>query len=1334
MHDKQRFLKYLQYDFRKLKDQKQVILDEIEKIERKQFVGVSPEALSSTSWRSQHNDESLEDLQERISKEQERKRSGEIATLKKWLKHGLFERRLTFKNNNKDQTFYITTASVDVNLSFGENDFIIPYWGDNQERVEFLMKTEVGYETEKYGELTVVGDFEAHPDDLKKIRYKDLYGKEEFRSAKDVLDNKVEEKVLDKRIDTNNFFRLKFSLAGIGDQSKALYDTNSSIIDGAAGTGKSTIALQKLKYFHNRFGYSQEKMAVVVKNNQIVEHFRTLLHNDELGLYNVKIFHLDDFLTDLQKSVDLSQLAEAKLRANTIKESISNGLYLFDIEHLQGHFEHLFHSIGKEFISSVLNNLLNNYRNDPSKRNKIENLRIRQTKLNNELLDDTIDETAQLEILDELKRINSDIDKLRGVSYEKALKVVEEDPNKLSIEILKDLMDFQYNKQNERQLQVLHWIKESLNFFISKERAKEQLIKNREKLDKMRDIKDVQDDIVEAKSEYELGRSFSSMDELKSLKDKLDWLKREATLIERLINTNDRLFKKINKSFIPERKEKNLFHTVMTDIYLDHQFLQHHYLMDLSQVDQQLTMNYIHLQQKKYETIVVDEAQDYKLSELELLRFETNRIILTGDVLQNINDGEISDWSDLLNVYDIYGVENTSGDLYLNKFDLKHNFRQTYQLANASFNYRQLLLENALEDIEKEYYESEKQFAGKPYDKPLLKANVDPKMLQEHIAKWLKKISNTYTTSIPIVLVYKSESEKNFFEESLSQYKIVYSVEEETESDIILMNLQEVKGNEFPIIGCYIDDLSDYELYLIMTRAQFELHMMTQSTHIVKGNKLLTLVEHGWISYEVIELETEKSSEVCRDETITNSISNGKQDIVIDDDKRKKLREYNNIDVFFFGSITHERLQEFDYFAITLAKKILYFKVENDRPKFMFVHKYTFDDSLYKNIRNSIDRFNSEFDGKKLYIFGKRYLEQLQGIYYNVPEITDLSSRPINISQHVFRTSFPLEIKQGNIIFAIDLSQSNDYEHLQAYHTDESLIELYEQFLQNGLTQDEYYKLFVKIQNKRMRIRKKLSKKNKVNEDLENKKPLDGYTSDQRLKSSYEESVNVTENIIKHQNDVSEPIESINIENIFDEQKYKDTFVSYLHELESRPETKKTVFIRREIDTANDTLSNEIRQFLYKTYKGHCQICGFTFKKASDQLNSFEKFNWNDKRVIKVKKPFVSSADSLCLCRNCTAVIKFGDFEPSFIKSINDIHNFSSKHFYEIIQVIHNVIDIEIHDIFKDHVDFEDMYALEVRLNNTKKNIFFTREHLMQFITYLQLEYSIELEKLNECI
>ncbi len=220
------------------------------------------------------------------------------------------------------------------------------------------------------------------------------------------------------------------------------------------------------------------------------------------------------------------------------------------------------------------------------------------------------------------------------------------------------------------------------------------------------------------------------------------------------------------------------------------------------------------------------------------------------------------------------------------------------------------------------------------------------------------------------------------------------------------------------------------------------------------------------------------------------------------------------------------------------------------------------------------------------------------------------------------------------------------------------------------------------------------------------------------------------DNVLKHEADTFQynDVEELDPDMIIDEEQYQEEFINNLSNNKVNIiKTERVVFQKNIVDKEEKDLKSDIKIFLSKMYKGYCQVCGFTFRKLNGE-NSFEMFNWNDKRVVKVKKSFISTADSLCLCRNCSANIKWGAFNPVFINSIKDIKNFQDMKPDEIKKSLHNLVEQKVPDIFKSLLEFDDMYALEIELRKEARNIYFTNEHLLQFIAYLQTEVEFEKE------
>ena len=147
----------------------------------------------------------------------------------------------------------------------------------------------------------------------------------------------------------------------------------------------------------------------------------------------------------------------------------------------------------------------------------------------------------------------------------------------------------------------------------------------------------------------------------------------------------------------------------------------------------------------------------------------------------------------------------------------------------------------------------------------------------------------------------------------------------------------------------------------------------------------------------------------------------------------------------------------------------------------------------------------------------------------------------------------------------------------------------------------------------------------------------------------------------------------------------------------------------------------ETRFFLNEEYKGHCQICGFTFDKKDNKGKYFETFNWLSQKITKQKLNLVEIGSTLCLCSRCHAILKYGDFESKFLSNIEktdiNLNHFSFNEFCNVITKITN--DIEIPEKF-DFIEM-DMYKLHIKLLNEDAYIFYTEEHLLHFYNILTL-------------
>jgi len=1063
------------------------------------------------------------------------------------------------KSDTKPFTIYITTRKIDINIQFGNDDHILTYWGDNKSKIDSLLKEQID-EGNIRGkkELVLIGDFKQDTG----VLYAQYNSK--YKPFRDEFPKKSELERMKKLIDVQKSFRLEFKLADIaGEQYKVLNDTNSVIIDGSAGTGKSTIALQKLKYLELNKKVPQEKMLVIVKNKQVISHFKTLLEDKELLLNNVQLKEVSVFLDSIYLNLgDITKdyLIEINKKSFQIRKNIEKSIKELNLKNLNNHLIVLFNDINIEVLIKSITKFI------------AENNSLMAKTIKN-ILASTIDIKAEENRFhDKLKQIKWSI--FSNISWK---------ISKYSFYYTDNLYDLNHFRVNTYNIPFVY----DKNYLLDNKEKKIEIIK--EKLDSLRYKKEINE---QKNKRYEKAlKSLNnseidtlSIEILKEISDistnekikALYWIKKYILDLKNLEKNKDnyeKLEEKLYKSFKKNKNEIDNFKNILQKIYFTEQFILDNYLMSFSSIEKFLILNYIFSKREKaLNTIIVDEAQDYTLVELELLRFQANRIILTGDILQNIENIEIREWTDILNINDVYQVEDRNGEERLNIFTLKHNYRQTYQLANASYNLRQLLLDRELEDIEKEYWVSEKEFNSKPYQ--LVKVFFN-QYIEQHIKEKIDYITNTFTSQIPIVLIYKTNQEKEVYEQRLSRFRLSYDTYEIESIDVILVNILEAKGKQFPIVVSNLDDLSDREIYFIMTRGQFEVEFLSSEKEI--DNKYLeTLKSRQWIEIKDIEF-------------------------------RKKNKE--------------------DVSKLTCFKCNKNFFNANSLDQHMASKKH----------REDWDEYFSRDDVKK------RLLE----------------------------------------------------------------------------------KKLIHNQEKGQLVKQKSSDKNVSSSELIKNDLLDA-----KIKHEEGNNPKTKKQIPKHKAKTTQYDEKLDLDIITDEEKYQKDFIKKIQEdiknLDSEQQEEfieKIIVVRKKsTNKKSKELRDSIKNYLMNTYKGYCQVCGFSFRKVIGEKNSFEMFNWNDKRVVKQKKSFVTTADSLCLCRNCSANIKWGAFNPIFIDKINDINGFSHKSLDEIKDVICIKLEDEIVNRFKKDYDWDDMYALEITVNDEPKNIYMTNGHLIQFIAYLQLE------------
>ncbi len=689
--------------------------------------------------------------------------------LKNWLDNGIFTRRLKFRKHKEN--FYITTANIkrgkgqEQEIRFGEN-YLYSYW-DKQKVEGFLNRTINDHVIDdRLAELDLIGDYNPKKDNLLDIQYQIKSGKEFIKNAKNFIKGIDESKT--QQIDIDGFFRLNFELAGQGIQSKAFYEEDNCIIEGMAGTGKSTIALQKLKYFYENYNIGQDKMLVVVKNDKLKAHFLSLLEDKNINLKEIKIKSLSQIY---ENKFDKNQFVELKNISKDIKNDIERIINQRDIESLQSHYFSLFNRLGIDFFKNLINRKIEKLNSEENNK-KIKSIEIEIEKLKNSSMEDK-------ELIKKISEKNNELNKLSSKKFEKIL--LEIDSYYIfSVSILNELISLV--SHDERKFKVLKWILDYKNFLNN-------ISENSEKQKKLQNILNNENITNEKKRELELK-------------------------IFNLKNQEKKNFPLLTVKHISE------FKVIMDDVYFSEKYINGSYLGNYSNFEKNIIYKYLDLIDRELEIIIIDEAQDFEKEELEYLRLLSKKIFLTGDMLQNLDkDKGLKSWDDILFKNEIF-----EKDSKLNIFNLKHNYRQTYQLANASFNFRKSLLEENLEDIGDDYFENEKKFGETEYLKPktfYVKNDYD---IYEMVNKTLQNLLKVYTSRFPLVIIVKNLEQKNYYLNLFKDFNLNDSVNFKN-SDILIYIINEIKGEQFPIVFADISEFNSKEIYLIMSRAQFELKL-----------------------------------------------------------------------------------------------------------------------------------------------------------------------------------------------------------------------------------------------------------------------------------------------------------------------------------------------------------------------------------------------------------------------------------------------------------------------------------------------------------------------------
>lgn len=816
------------------------------------------------------------------------------ADLDTFLKHKEkpFFRKLKFNN----ASVYLTN-SVFNELSYGknnENSYRIFPWNDIRAREFLSLKIGDSSQSLPLGCVEIIATYKPsiENEDLQDIQYQYYYTKYYFKSARQYLQD-IEDSVRYK-IDTEEIFNMN-EIIPIGNQGSAIYAEGSYIIDGVAGSGKSTTLIQKIKIILEHKKINKEKVILLVKNKELINEFNKLLKT--IKVYDINILTFEDFL---KRNYD-TNISEEEIKKVYLKyEEIDN--YLIKLKNC------IIDPLNKNMIPNLNKNLNNynsifNYNKIEEQINKLINLATEVEKKHNSGLDNIkiIVNNNKIKLKDNVKNML-----LKNKETSKIIKEFDIFFNWLGIKkIEKEYIDIEnINKIKEK-------FEKMYQFFIENESKKSinYNLKPKEIYIFKNDIKEVINDTITLTSLY-LEKDINEKEKYKLiLKNKYKFFFKDNDiknifdfiyLIDPLIfditnfkEINDYI-KKENKNFNDKiekyntnlKKEKNdiIKKILNIEIEINKTILENNFL-DIffnSNTSKQVFIGLFNKNfnnKTKYEYIIIDEAQNIKNKELDLIIPITKNVILNGDEFQSEDPLSICQWENIQNSKK-YFLKNNNKEL--NIYRLIHNFRQSYELANCSYNFRQLHLNKEIIDISEEYFENEKGFNVPT----ICYINEDIKFIKL-INDKLKYIQEIFTKKIPIVIFYENDKTLGRLSNILEKNNFSYGMDGEFKYDVMFVAINNIAGRSFPLVlSPLIKNSNDKSLYIMLTRARYDLTLFTKED----------------VSNKYIKKLIEKNIIKNYDELISKNIENIKNNIKVNKDKneinlpyKKNKTEYKNI-------------------------------------------------------------------------------------------------------------------------------------------------------------------------------------------------------------------------------------------------------------------------------------------------------------------------------------------------------------------------------------------------------------------------------------------------------
>jgi len=634
-----------------------------------------------------------------------------------------------------DKTSIYLTKSTFYDLLVSKNDhghYRIFSWDDW--RAKKLLGFELGDASPKLGIVNLIGHYTPSQNDLTEVQYISEKGKAYYDSAKDELEGLKDGKRKRQRrkIDSREFMRMG-EIIPTGIQGKAICGEGNYIIDGAAGTGKSTTVLQKIRLLNKHNRVPLDRILVLVKNKSVIKEFDGLLK--KIGVTGLRITTIDNFESSLfNKNEDIdfvidrtwsaaSQLNECVITLEKEKKLLSNRIFSTveknDKDIVGGNDKYILKAFGKDL---------------------------------------------------DLIRLFREYNKQRG----RFIDLLKENNNEKSSD----------KKQKEKEL------KDYEDLLIRQLQKK----KNGPFINKMLNF-------VKKVATLTLGEEAKIRDLVAKKKKELD--SKTVELSDKHKKNEEKAIRNLDIVI------KNIRKRILSKVYSDIRASDDRERMLLSLHIKKMLGGSV-----SFHTIIVDEAQDASLSKIHLAWLNAENTILTGDELQKEALDGIGYWNNLGKLEKEFSKNGQK-----NMFTLRHNFRQTFELGNFVFNFRQLVLGKPIIDIQDEYFENQKGFS-----KPQLKTIGQPSDFINIVNDKIKLIDKTFSDTLPVVIFYENEVMLNNLKEMLGKENIQYGYDGDESKTIMFVDIKNISGRSFPVVMMPLTSTTNENLiYIMISRAKYDL-------------------------------------------------------------------------------------------------------------------------------------------------------------------------------------------------------------------------------------------------------------------------------------------------------------------------------------------------------------------------------------------------------------------------------------------------------------------------------------------------------------------------------